>query len=261
MKRKIVALSMACALVASVFVSPSKLLAAQGSESFAGSVAEDDLDDAIAGRIENANGEDTVDIGTTVKLNHYGDAIIYSVAVEWGTMEFTYDYGAVWNPANHKYETNNTTKMVKGGWLTTDYKAPNNGIKITNNSNFPITADLSYQSGFESIGNVTGVFSLANTASDFDTAYGDGTNPANTLSVDLDIYKTNLSGITYWGLKNAGDYSKYVYFAYRGKPDRIEISGETPDSDGTYSKVCTDVGSISVKIAPSDKDKVKSYTP
>lgn len=256
MKRKLLALSLALSLVGSVFLDTS--IAFAGTENYTGSVADDDKGAAEDGILEDSDGDNLVDIGTTVNLTHYGDAIIYSVAVEWGTMEFTYDYGAVWNPATHKYDTS-ASKMVKGGWLATDYKAANNGIKVTNNSNYPITAEFEYRAGYESIGAVTGVFSTTNSADAFATAYNGGLPLANSIAVDLDICSTYLTSTKYWGLNTPGDYNKFVYFAYQGKPDKIVISGETPNSDGTYSKTYTDVGSVQIKISPCEASKVKAY--
>lgn len=73
--------------------------------------------------------------------NRVADDVI-SVDLEWGGMEFIYSpQETLWNPETHEYEpidSNNTN----GGWSVKE--GSSNHIAITNHSNIPVQADLSF---------------------------------------------------------------------------------------------------------------------
>ena len=92
--------------------------------------------------------EETGDRTSTVYGSYVDDnseiATVYSVGVEWTTMEFTYHAAvnaAVWNPDNHTYEGAQDAYWEGTGTIT-----------VENHSNVSITASASYtaNSGFES---------------------------------------------------------------------------------------------------------------
>lgn len=89
----------------------------------------------------NALGESEADIG--VWLQTKGDSTItYEVKIEWGSMEFVYDYGAPkWNPATCEYEPVESEK----GW--NGITADNIGLTITNSSNAGVKVGLEFVPG------------------------------------------------------------------------------------------------------------------
>lgn len=94
-----------------------------------------------------------------------GGGTVYKVDVEWEGMTFTYSANSsgTWNPNTHDFEG-----ASESGWSSNT-----NGIKITNHSNAPITAKLSFQptSGYPDItaswgtdGTESGEYTLASAA-------------------------------------------------------------------------------------------------
>lgn len=74
-----------------------------------------------------------------------GSGTVYSVDITWGSMAFTYSEGSsgTWQPDSHSYSSGST-----GGWSNSG-----NTVKVTNHSNTPVTAELTYtpETGFEGI--------------------------------------------------------------------------------------------------------------
>lgn len=65
-------------------------------------------------------------------------AIVYSVEVQWGSMEFSYNAGNVtkiWNPKTHAYDTSNENAR----WEYTDGA---NKITLSNSSNADVSANV-----------------------------------------------------------------------------------------------------------------------
>ena len=54
-------------------------------------------------------------------------------------MNFEYNYGSVWDPATHSYSSGEK----EGSWKTSCLNGTNNKISVENNSNYPVTVDLS----------------------------------------------------------------------------------------------------------------------
>lgn len=75
----------------------------------------------------------------TAELNEISGSpeVVYNVSVEWGDLKFKYSfYGDYWNSKTHKYEGGTV------GWKgTTDSSGT---IKITNNSNAEVKAEVTY---------------------------------------------------------------------------------------------------------------------
>lgn len=92
-------------------------------------------------------------------------AIIYSVDITWGALEFTYTDASegTWNPGKHVYDG------AKAAAWTVD-KTDGDKITVTNHSNTAINATLSYASKTE-FSAVTGAFdkSVLNLASAVET--------------------------------------------------------------------------------------------
>lgn len=65
-------------------------------------------------------------------------AIVYSVDIKWGCMEFTYTTASqgTWNPQTHQYDGATTA-----GW---SYADGANEVEVTNHSNTDVTAILTY---------------------------------------------------------------------------------------------------------------------
>jgi len=94
---------------------------------------------------------------------------LYSVDVEWGALEFTYEESATktWNPETHQYDVSNEAS---------EWTANGNTVKVTNHSDNKVTATPSFkaETGF----NVTGIFDVASK----ELASAVGTQVANAPS-------------------------------------------------------------------------------
>ena len=189
----------------------------------------------------------TTDIDVQAQTTGGGD-IVYSVKIDWGAMKFEYDYGSQWDPATHKYIAGNTGK-AGGGWNTTNYlNGINNKITVTNDSNFPINADFSYENATQfnatpSASAVAGMFDKSNTnlinAVDANTTNTQGLT-APTLA--LNTSKDNLvaGDVYYYQVADDGVYTGDMFFSLIGKPDR-----------GIALTTMQSVGSIHVAISPA----------
>ena len=77
--------------------------------------------------------KDNNSITRKVTVNRIADTAVYSVDVEWGSMEFNYKAGT-WNPDTKSYSDNGTWSIAADDV---------NDIIVTNNSNVKINAALS----------------------------------------------------------------------------------------------------------------------
>jgi hypothetical protein len=219
-------------------------------------------------------GDESVDVQASVLGS--SQAIIYSIAIGYGDMQFTYDFGQTWDPATHTY-TNTGTNASKGGWVTANHvDGTNNAITITNNSNYPVSVNLTYEqvsSGSGTLfnttlnqsGNVIGIFSTDNDTlkdnvnTDAYNGYGSATagstsSSMTTKSFDLDMDYSNLTlgDYTDYGVLKSGNdhFKKYyetIYFTLCG----------TPSSSSTLSATYTSVGTIRITITPAADTKVQ----
>ena len=92
---------------------------------------------AMAATIDSAGGTDSHAVYGTYQPEG-AVATVYSVAVSWGSMEFTYTDGAVskkWNPSTHQY----TESVGEGSWSNQDGA---NKVTVTNRSNKALTATV-----------------------------------------------------------------------------------------------------------------------
>lgn len=140
---------------------------------------------AFAGTpIGSVGGTDSADVKGSYKEGTKADTV-YSVDVQWGSMEFTYT-GAnqgTWNPLDHTY-----TGKTEAAWTNAEGA---NKISVTNHSNAGVKATLKYNkdTSFEGI---TGSFTEANgTANDgvmdLQSAVGTETIAAPTASATLGL--------------------------------------------------------------------------
>ena len=99
----------------------------------------------------NLNGDASVSVKAKYTSGIVAD--VYSVDIEWGSMEFEYvDAGTKWDPETHTYKTETEAK-----W-TFDEGA--NEVKVTNHSNNPVAVALSYTPATDFSG-ITGTFDVA----------------------------------------------------------------------------------------------------
>lgn len=139
--------------------------------------------------IDSVPSETTIDVkakyeGTTDKPT------VYSVDVEWGSMEFIYQApgSSKWIPAKHDYER---VTDENSGW-----SSQGNTITVTNHSNAAVAANLSFQSG-QGYTDITGSFDKGNIS--LDSAEGKKVSEAPTdtasltLSGNLDVNVTSSS--------------------------------------------------------------------
>ena len=178
-----------------------------------------------------------------------GGDIVYNVKISWGDMKFTYNYGSTWDPATHSYSP---AGAQNGGWDAGQVNGTNNEIKVTNDSNFPVTASFAYahDGGVNPFGNapankfkVFGVFALNNAAAQ-GYAADSGTEPTTIVPPTLDLNTITASlqnGETYYykGTDNE-ENEKSVYFTLMGTPAR-----------GLGMAAYQKVGTITVTINPA----------
>lgn len=211
----------------------------------------------VSGELANAN----TDID--VKAEIVGpDEIQYYVDIKWGAMEFKYDYGGSWNPNTHTYGLGPSGKQG-GGWVGKDsitgknylegYKDTedgNNQITVTNNSNFPMTVELStevtngvFNTDNTLTGSVIGLLSTAN--SDFADSSGEPTQLLDlgnaqtgrgrtTLTMELEMNAASVpSGQTFYYIaeeaksETEAKSKGTAYFAFAGKPDAGKATSMT----------------------------------
>lgn len=110
----------------------------------------------FAAEIGEAEGSASTDVKATYQPGGTG-AIVYSVDVTWGSMEFTYTGAGegVWNPDSHSYDG-----ATAAAWSCT---ADANKVTVTNHSNTAVVAALSYTPG-GSYTAISGAFSKSTIA-------------------------------------------------------------------------------------------------
>ena len=184
-----------------------------------------------------------------------GNEIVYDVDISWGGMMFEYYYGQTWNPTTHTY-TNVVGEDPEGGWITDGYiNGVNNRITVTNNSNFPMVADFSFEINGTALnaspysdGSVTGIFSTSNdTLATIDGALlKEGWNGSHTLSMmtdrhilEMDNNNLGSGNHYYYAVNDGGATFIDEYFALSGRPDV------------NSSESFTDAGTITVTISPA----------
>jgi hypothetical protein len=278
MKRDFKALLTASMLALSLAVAPTmSVMAAEvqsGTSTTHTGYASPDNPTAVldeTGQTKTDFGSESVDVNASILGS--SQKIIYSVSIGYGDMKFTYDFGQTWNPETHTYDNNTSgTNDTKGGWVTAQLDQKNNAITIENNSNYPISVSLSYQSeksgsgtpfnsNATAAGSVIGIFSDSNTTlksnvntSDYNGYLATSTSALMATSFDLDMDYSKLTFDSYedYGILDTNNanttvWNKTIYFTLCG----------TPDSSSTLSTTeYTKVGTIKIKITPASSDKV-----
>lgn len=266
-RKKRIGVIAAAAVAALVVTFPSTALAETFNFSETGTVSENSTNPNLYdGNIDG--GATEIGIATTstneVKaVINPGFEIIYNVTVEFGAMEFEYDYGSTWNPTTHQYGTGSGQQT---GWVVTNrvegVNAPgaivNNGIRITNDSNFPVKAEFSYDDSGTPLnadktasGSVVGIFADNNTtlAGLLDKGYGvvstTYTNP-DPVTLEMDHSRLGIGEFFYYKDSFNGASIADKYFALSGKPDQ------------NGPNTLTAVGAITVTIKP--ETGVTKYT-
>jgi hypothetical protein len=276
MKKSFKALLTASALALSLAMTPTVSVMASAQTGTSATLEGSATDNNPQGVLDEngqtrANvGEQTVDVQASILGS--SEAIIYSIAIGYGDMQFTYDFGQTWDPVNHVY-TNTETNASAGGWVTTNHvDGVNNAITITNNSNFPVSVNMTYEqvpSGSGTLfnttlnqtGNVIGIFGTDNDAlkqgvnTNAYKGYGSSTaGSMTTTSFDLDMDYSNLTFGEYtdYGVLKSGNahYQKYFETIY------FTLCGE-PNSSSTLSTTYTSVGTIRITISPAAASKVE----
>ncbi|MFQ8776529.1 MAG: hypothetical protein ACLR78_02360 [Roseburia sp.] len=165
-------------------------------------------------------------------------------------MNFEYNYGSAWDPATHKY----TSTKTEGEWKVIGcLDGTNNRIDVTNNSNYPVTVDMSFQKEEGRFNTVTtdtsvrGVFNsdkdalATNINGSSASACGIvGTPSINLASADTEDKYTG-TGTGHADI-NDGKTSVTMYFGLWGIPDK-----DKAQKDGAKA------GTITVSVKPYQK--------
>ena len=145
-----------------------------------------------------------------------------------------------------------------GAWVTSGYLADvNNLITITNDSNFPLEADLSYTPGTTSLNanpsaakSVIGIFGNANTDFTANDILNEGEGGAHTATMkrahavlEMDHHNITANGTFYYYRdSSSGSNVANKYFALSGVPDA--------GLNTTFNSMTT-VGKIKVSLKPA----------
>lgn len=189
----------------------------------------------------------STDIDVKASTTGGGD-IVFSVDIEWGAMDFSYDYGNQWDPVTHSY-TSGVTGKQNGGWDVTKLDGDNNKISVTNNSNYPIVAEFSYANLSTSTFNQTpsatevkGLFDMSNSSLKTKVANQSDTSTITyPVSLPLNTCTTNIQSGEYYYYQGTddGSYQNNIYFSLMGTPDRsLSLNQDS-------------VGNITVTIKPA----------
>ena len=194
-------------------------------------------------------GADSNLLTQNVQAQFDGGGIDYYVSIEFGGMQFQYNYGPKWDPVRHVYQSTDSA-----GWNVDKVTEDNSKIVVTNSSNFPVTANFSYENTFDFNQQplpankyaVGGVFhGTLNTLQSLVRA--NAVDPTTQAKPSLKLKShpaSRVSGLPYYYTSDDASlsYEGKVYFALMGTPD----SGLN-SSLSDYSPV----GMITVTIAPA----------
>jgi hypothetical protein len=203
----------------------------------------------INGTLENNDYE--IDVKA---LTSGGAEIVYNIYIEWGKMEFEYDFGSTWDPETHSYIMGKSGSQ-SGGWIKAGHvDGTQNKITVNNNSNFPVSVSFDFTEGNalnankNAPGAVVGVFAANNNAFTDDILNagkgGAGILAMETAFINLEMVATNLTaGTVYYATPNAASSTAEtstgaMYFALSGKPDKGAAT------------TLTSVGTLKVKVEP-----------
>ena len=208
MKRKFLSMALAAVLATTMLNVPVTAYADAGTSKVEDMADEQTPDDLVSGN-ETIGEEQSIDVTSKEVGNEH--KIIYSVEISWGAMNFEYNYGSVWDPATHSYSSGEK----EGSWKTSCLNGTNNKISVENNSNYPVTVDLSFkkEDGRFNVGNsgtaVRGVFS------------DDNENLKNNINGDS-VEKCGKTGIISVDLATDDKEGRYTV---KGKSDAASLNG------------------------------------
>lgn len=160
------------------------------------------------GNLVYAVEDKSADIKATYQAGKESTDTVYSVDVNWGSLEYTYSSGVTksWDPTTLKYKETSGTSS----WTCQEGA---DQITVTNNSNADITASLAY-AGTDS--NITGTFSNSKIGlkSAVGTNAGDGPSGTTTLSLkgalsDTTAEKKEIGNVTVTISDYVGTRSNY----------------------------------------------------
>lgn len=182
----------------------------------------------------------------TVTTENAESSKSYDIQVEWGNMQFVYDY------AEPKWDTDTLlySESAQEGWVASGFNGTNNKVQISNRSNAEITVDLTI-----SIQN--GVFNEDSSTDDVQAWFYDTAEQALQASKIL----TGLNEAPFAGrisnlvldsaeavldedgniITAAGVRTQDAYFAFSGTPDRT-------------LNTATEVGSISLVFSDTSDE-------
>lgn len=129
------------------------------------------------GNLVYAVEDKSAEIKATYQAGKENTATVYSVDVEWGSLEYTYSSGVTksWDPTTLKYKETSGTSS----WTCQDGA---DQITVTNNSNADITASLAYA---KTDSNITGTFSNSKIGLKSAEGTNAGESPSETTTLSL----------------------------------------------------------------------------
>lgn len=164
------------------------------------------------------------------------DATVYSVDVEWGAMTFQWENSS-WDPETHMKKTGAGWKVyddTKGKALDTTEDVINE-VKVTNHSNAPVWATLTYASEADYDPDTTGDFSFTKGTEDTDT------NKLTAKTADVPAY---LSLETADNAETEGAAGTPTVGKAYFMPDGLADALQTDDGIAKWTKI----GTITVGI-------------
>lgn len=162
------------------------------------------------GNLVYAVEDKSADIKATYQAGKESTDTVYSVDVNWGSLEYTYSSGVTksWDPTTLKYKETSGTSS----WTCQEGA---DQITVTNNSNADITASLAYA---KTDSNITGTFtnSKIGLKSAVGTNVGESPSATTTLSLkgalsDTTAEKKEIGNVTVTISDYVGTYSNYKW--------------------------------------------------
>ena len=254
-KRKVMAITLSLALAVTATLSMSLTVFAEPLTYHDTGVYDADHTTATQNLV---GGPESNQIKGDVKARITGGSIDYFISVEFGNLEYTYNYGPQWDAVNHQYISTDAA-----GWYYDGITSENCHIDVKNYSNFPVLADFSYENDKFNFNNnplpvnkyaVGGVFNTS--VNDLkDLVRQNLVDPATQSIPTMKLRSCDESrrvGLPYYYTSDDGDLSSSgtLYFALMGTPDAgIDTLGSI-----------TPVGTITVTITPANGVLVGTYS-
>lgn len=189
------------------------------------------------GNLVYAVEDKSADIKATYQAGNESTDTVYSVDVNWGSLEYTYSSGVTksWDPTTLKYKETSGTSS----WTCQEGV---DQITVTNNSNADITASLAYA---KTDSNITGTFtnSKIGLKSAEGTNVGESPSETTTLSLkgalsDTTAEKKKIGNVTVTISDYVGTSSNYKWDG-RGNINWGFLKTTLTDGVYTVEKECT----------------------